>query len=310
MEMVATQMWTYGYALNMNKLTMRSITGKDPVNHLYQPIVLSGHNCGPMIPDVTLPVPSNQWYPVMWPLSERKITFSASTVKMNGKATGCAQTFGIPPIPMMTCGEPVSAPTARMMAPQLVNSVTVGLTWADLAKGLVSIAASMAIDLLIFKKFDGGSLKQWAKGFSRTAREASEEAWEKVAKDLGGATARRLRSALDGELGEAGERLAKFWLGKRAGGKMGRKIVNKHVVPTEKKGWAKKALSSASDFAISGLFDEQAEAKFEVGGPFASATASGEVEFAPEQGEEVVQEEKGQGRVLGWEGEAMPGPDE
>ncbi len=69
-------------------------------------IVLDGHDCGMMIPDVTIPPAPNIAYPMFWPFSSRKPVFAASTVKMNGTPVACAQTVGFPPIPMMTCGDP------------------------------------------------------------------------------------------------------------------------------------------------------------------------------------------------------------
>ena len=59
------------------------------------------------------PPAPNIAYPMFWPFSARKVVFAASTVKMNGTSVACAQTVGFPPIPMMTCGDPISAPTGR-----------------------------------------------------------------------------------------------------------------------------------------------------------------------------------------------------
>src|SRR5690348_15836700 len=81
-EMIATQLWTFGYALNQNKLTTT-------VKHKSVRIVQDGHDCGIMIPDVTIP-PNNLLYPVIWLGSSRKIAFAASTVQMDGTATGLA----------------------------------------------------------------------------------------------------------------------------------------------------------------------------------------------------------------------------
>jgi len=323
-EMTAIQLWAPGYALNMNNLTMRSITTKDPVNHMYQPIVLDAHQCGPMIPDLTPPVPANQWYAVMWPLSEREFMFSASTVKMNGEATGCAQTVGIPPLPLMTCGDPVSAPTALMHPLQLMNSVSVGFTWADLAKGVLSIAASMALDFL----FMDMSMRKWAKGFTRSARQASRKAWKDIANDvvsnMSNSTKRLVRRGLRGDFGQAGKDAAQSYLRKQlrkqarrqARKEVKEELVSGHVAPTDANGWAKKGLGHASDFGINRAFDEEAKAKFDLGGPFANAEASTEVSSG---GGETFQEEKVEGNVLGWQrdtsggganwGETMPGPD-
>src|SRR5262245_26197120 len=80
----------------VNKLTTT-------VKHSQETIVLDGHDCGRMIYDITL-IPPNGMYYQIWPFSSRKIAFAASTVKMNGTATGCADITGFPPIIMTTCG--------------------------------------------------------------------------------------------------------------------------------------------------------------------------------------------------------------
>ena len=194
MEMIATQMWTYGYVMNQNKLT-------STVLHKYMPIVQSGHDCGMMIPDITPPVPSNTYYAIMWPFSSRKITFAASTVKMDKQPTGCAV---FPIIPMMTCGDPISAPAASVSPIQLLNNVRVGMTRGDRLMGLANIAISVVIDFVIEygfakkgKKYVSKKGTKWTKeGFSefmgglpklvggRTVKEASEMASEQVAKEI------------------------------------------------------------------------------------------------------------------------------
>jgi hypothetical protein len=142
--MFALQQW-YGFFVNQNKFTNKS----KPVYHKRQWIVLDGHDQGMLIPDVTIPF-VNVYYAIMWPLSSRKILFSASTVKMNGTATGCTQLIGLPPLPMMTCGNPISAPTAFSMI-NFTNTVVVGMTLGDLLIGLLSAAISMALDYVFYK---------------------------------------------------------------------------------------------------------------------------------------------------------------
>lgn len=141
-EMIATFMWTLGFAMNQNKFT----NGAKPVTHKGMWIALDGHDCGMMIPDVTIP-PVNLWYPMMWPFSSRKPSFAASTVKMNGTAVACAQMIGLPPLPMMTCGEPVSVPVC-WSALSVTNTVQVGMTFLDLIIGIIGIVASVVTDLL------------------------------------------------------------------------------------------------------------------------------------------------------------------
>lgn len=158
-EMLATQKWL-GFFTGQNKFTTT-------VKHKGQCIVQDGHDQGLMILDITLPQPANIWYALMWPLSSRKITFGASTVKMNNTATGCAQ---CPIPPMMTCGDPISAPTAFILPFQLSNTVVVGMTGWDILKGILVIVASMAIDAL----FNGpGGLRGARAAFSDIASGAT-----------------------------------------------------------------------------------------------------------------------------------------
>jgi hypothetical protein len=137
-EMFATQLWTLGYLLNQNKLTTK-------VTHKDMRIVLDGHDCGVMIPDVTIP-PVNAYYPLIWPFSSRKIAFSASLVQMEGTATGCADMAAGLPLPMMTCGNPISAPTAIVLS-NVLNTVVVGMTPWDVFFGYAGIVASILVDV-------------------------------------------------------------------------------------------------------------------------------------------------------------------
>lgn len=145
-EMICTMMWTLGFLANQNKFS----NGGKPVTHRGFWIVLDGHDCGMMIPDLTVPPAPNIAYPMFWPFSSRKPVFAASTVKMNGTAVACAQTYGLPPIPMMTCGDPLGAPTSLSMI-NAFNGVQVGLTWLDILVGVITIVFSMVTDYLFSK---------------------------------------------------------------------------------------------------------------------------------------------------------------
>lgn len=137
-EMITTMLWTAGYILGKNKFTTT-------VFHKGGFVMLEGHDIGPLIPDVTIP-PTNIWYLKMWPLSSRKVVFSASTVKMQTKAIGCAALW--PPYAvLLSCGEPVSLPGSRSLLSNM-NTVKVGLTWGDYFAGLLTILVSIGLDLL------------------------------------------------------------------------------------------------------------------------------------------------------------------
>jgi len=163
-EMVAQQDWPPGEFVNTHK---RAID----VLHKGRRIVLEGHDCGPLIADITPLLPSNLYYAIMWPFSSRKITFSASTVQADGAPIGCAAPY----LPMMSCGDPISAPTGIVLS-AMNNTVEVGMTGTDLAIGLATAAVSMAIDG-IFNKLGGNSISQQARhAVDRTASRAARAA--------------------------------------------------------------------------------------------------------------------------------------
>jgi hypothetical protein len=145
-EMPATFMWTLGFLMNQNKFS----NGAKPVTHKGVWIALDGHDCGMAIPDLTIPPAPNLNYPLCWPFSSRKPTFAASTVKMNGTSVACAQWIGLPPLPMMTCGDPIGAPVC-WSALSVTNTVAVGLTFTDLIAGLINAIASMITDYIASK---------------------------------------------------------------------------------------------------------------------------------------------------------------
>jgi hypothetical protein len=136
-------MWAPGFGLQQNKLTTT-------VFHKFQWMMLDGHDCGHMIPHVSIPV-TNLKTPLHIMFSSRKVMFSASTVKANGTPVGCAQLLLFP---MMTCMQPVSAPTS-FPAMNLLNSVTVGMTVGDIIAGWIGIACSVIADVIV------GALGNW-----------------------------------------------------------------------------------------------------------------------------------------------------
>lgn len=143
-EMICTENWPPGKAMNKHKLTTT-------VQHRKQQIAQDGHDCGPFILDITIP-PANLYYAVMYPFSSRQFMCSASTVKMNGAATACVHLF----LPKITCGDPISAPTA-FPVPSLFNNVIVGMTLGDLLAGLAKALIAAALDA-IFEKMGGGNI--------------------------------------------------------------------------------------------------------------------------------------------------------
>jgi hypothetical protein len=145
-EMIATFLWSMGFLMNQNKFS----NGAKPVTHKGLWIALDGHDCGMMIPDITVPPAPNLNYPIGWMSSSRKPTFAASTVKMNGTSVACAQWIGLPPLPMMSCGDPIGAPVC-WSALSVSNTLSVGMTFVDLIAGIINAAASMLTDYIFSK---------------------------------------------------------------------------------------------------------------------------------------------------------------
>lgn len=148
-EIPAPHSWSPGVFTNKVKLT-------STVRHALQAIVLMRHDLGPALSHVTLPLLANVLLPKIILFSKRKVAFTASTVRMNGKPVGCVTTS----MPMIACGDPVSAPTAYPLTSSK-NTVRVGMTSGDVAAGVVNIAGSILIDAVFFR------LKTWKKGPSK-----------------------------------------------------------------------------------------------------------------------------------------------
>jgi hypothetical protein len=140
----ATQCWPPGYACNQNKLTQS-------VKHHQFGVVLEGHDMGTMIPHLTLPLASNPWLAYIMPMSSCKIQFSASTVKMENTAVGCASVLVI--APMMTCGEPTGSPLSIPVSNCFVDTVKVGMTPGDLWMGWEQILMTVLMNLMVHYAF-------------------------------------------------------------------------------------------------------------------------------------------------------------
>jgi hypothetical protein len=144
LEMPTPVMWMPGFALQQNNLTTTVI-------HKGQFIALEGHDCGYWIPHIwTLPLPP---LPILLKLpliiasSKRKMVFSSSTVKANDGQIACSQFFGGVPVPMLTCGSPVSPPNTFPVF-NFFNDVSVNMTVGDLMAGIIAIVLSIACDVL------------------------------------------------------------------------------------------------------------------------------------------------------------------
>ena len=141
-------MWGPGFALFQNKLTTT-------VTHQALPLALDGHDCGYMIPHVTVPL-NNLRLPIIIMFSSRKMAFAASTVKANGAAVGCSTLLLFP---MLCCAFPVTLPTGYPVANSL-NTVRVGLTPTDIIFGLVGMVATIVGDVLTYSPPSAPDLKE------------------------------------------------------------------------------------------------------------------------------------------------------
>lgn len=230
LEMIATQMWTAGYFLGQNKFT-------STVKHKHFPICQGDHDIGILIPDITFPF-VNFYYMIMWPFSSRKMAFATSAIKFNDKPVGCSQAW--PPLPMMTCGDPVTLPTAVPII-NFLNPLKVGLSLSDLIMGIAKIAVSIAIDAL----------------FHYLGKPGTSEAAEKAAK-------------------EAAERMAKRHVASQIARTVGKEVAGKFgLTPSS---LAKKAVSSLAGFGFS-VVEGNPTIKLGVGGgpaPELAYTAGGD----------------------------------
>jgi hypothetical protein len=178
-EMICTQMWTAGYLTGQNKLTTQELQNGVP-------FCLGGHDCGALIPDVTVPWPSNANYAIAWPFSSRKMLFQSTIVMTEGNPTACAQPGPIP-LPMMTCGDPTQAPTALEVSNFIANT-KIGMSGGDIVAGVIKGAAAMVIDLIFY-----GISKGMA---NNAAMNAAMEGVEQVEKSL----ARQIADGIAGKL--------------------------------------------------------------------------------------------------------------
>jgi hypothetical protein len=185
-EIPATQMWTLGYLTGKNVFTTT-------VKHRFGlPIVLDGHDLGMMIPDITIPF-VNAYYAIMWPMSSRKIIFTTSIVKMDGKMVGCASIF--PPFFMMSCGDPTANIVCYPVTNVLMDSVHVGMTPMDGWMGLGRAVFALALDAVF-----GILLPSSASPASTLSERLTSEFIQKIIPTDGNAVAKKLLEGLSGVL--------------------------------------------------------------------------------------------------------------
>lgn len=141
-DLPATIWWPPGDGMGQNKLT-------STVKHKGLCMAQEDHDCGTLILHWPLAPPLNVLLALIIPFSSRKMVFSASTVKADGKSIATSDLIH-GSTPMLTCADPISLPLSFPVTNAL-NTVHAGVTAADLAVGLVTIAGSMLADFLASK---------------------------------------------------------------------------------------------------------------------------------------------------------------
>lgn len=121
-------------------MAKHSMATSKPVRHKGEVIVLDEHDLGPDLPH--LPGSHRAFH---WLGSNRKVVYTAGTVKMNGKATACVDVYH----QMMVCGDPISLPSGFNGSNE-PHTVMLGMTDLDELKGDVSWMSSVAVDAFLF----------------------------------------------------------------------------------------------------------------------------------------------------------------
>lgn len=143
LESPTPMMWPPGLALHQNKLT-------STVFHKSQFIVVEEHDCGHMIPHITIPL-ANIKLPLDIAFSKRKVMFTSSKVRANGAQVATTEIFGPPvPLPMLCCGSPIPVPNGYP-ASNFLHTVSVGIRIGDIVAGLFAIAAEILGEVLCGK---------------------------------------------------------------------------------------------------------------------------------------------------------------
>lgn len=130
-----------------------SLTETVVVSPADETVALKGHDCGILIPDVTVP-PLNVWLPIAWLFSQRNMVFASSSTRFEGKYVGLSAALILNQI---TCADPVKLPAAAVLPMNLRHRVKVGMNWKDLLMGWAEVVFVAVVDL-IFAKI-GGDLK-------------------------------------------------------------------------------------------------------------------------------------------------------
>ncbi|AUX42699.1 uncharacterized protein SOCE26_041320 [Sorangium cellulosum] len=136
-EIVLSQSWPPGVGLGSVKKTSSVLCGG-------LALMLAGHDCGKLIPQITIPL-NNALLPTFLPTSKRKVIVTCFSVRMNGFPAACMSLR-----PPLSCGQPMSMPLSLTVTNFYLN-VLVGVSAADVVGALIATAGTMVIDYLFFR---------------------------------------------------------------------------------------------------------------------------------------------------------------
>ena len=173
--------WPPGMATGHNKLTATVV-------HQKLAMATKGHDCGPGIPHVHLmPGPLT---PVATLKSSRKSTFAGATVRADKQPLAACGLLNLTPTPMLSCADPIPLPMLGAVTMATKNTVTFGMTPADIKRGIGEMAAEMLIEWIGGKgnsprgKIIAWSLKNLAKNVKKFAEQGHKWATEGGALDF------------------------------------------------------------------------------------------------------------------------------
>ena len=105
-------------------------------------IIQTTHDCGKVIPQITIP-PNNALLPLHMAGSSRETIVKCFSVRVDKLQTACTTAW----LPMLSCGQPVSVPLT-FTPTNIMRGIFVGASAADIVGAIVSTLARMAIERL------------------------------------------------------------------------------------------------------------------------------------------------------------------
>jgi len=134
-EIPIPQAWPVGVALgSVKKTSSVLVNGRAAIQ--------AGHDCGKIIPQITIP-PNNALLPLHLVGSSREIIVKCFSVRMDKLQTACTTIW----LPMLSCGNPVSVPLT-FTPTNVMRGVFVGASAADFVGAIIQTLARMAIERL------------------------------------------------------------------------------------------------------------------------------------------------------------------